>query len=131
MVSTTQASLLRLFTVLCMVVMACATLMMGFWLVLASVSLDGGSLPRADLMGRCSFIFFLISTCLYWKWPSVAFLVAWANTGAILIGVVPWVDHSLTTFFHQFVYDHIFFIAANLGFTASILLKRNRAARTT
>jgi hypothetical protein len=123
MVMRTQTFRICIF--ICMCGMAYATYKEGFWLLLASVSLDGGPMPRADLVGTWTVVGFLISTCLYWKWPWIAVVIAWANMGVILLGVVPWVAHSWATFFHQFVYDHIFFVAANLGLLAGLLPKRS------
>jgi len=53
-------------------------------------------------------------------------MTAWVDLALILLGVIPWVDHSFKTFTHQFVYDNLFFVAANLGALALMFGRRSQ-----
>jgi hypothetical protein len=93
--------------VLCIAAMLVVLFKEGFWLLMGSMALDHGPIPHAYLVNSILFIVFLISTCLFWKWPWIAVLIAWLDLAAILLHANPWNDNSSATFFHQFIYDHI------------------------
>lgn len=107
MVTRSQTLTFRLIMVLCIAAMLVVLFKEGFWLLMGSMALDHGPIPHAYLVNSILFIVFLISTCLFWKWPWIAVLIAWLDLAAILLHANPWNDNSSATFFHQFIYDHI------------------------
>jgi hypothetical protein len=101
--------------------------MKGFWLFLGAVSWGSGAIPRADKIEAILLVAFIISVCLFWKFPWLSLFTAWTDLVITLLGIIPWADHTLKTFLRQFEYDHLFFIAANLG---TWVLIRHRRSRT-
>jgi hypothetical protein len=97
-----------------------------FWLTMGTLSLGPGGLPRIYLINLVLLIAILISAITLWKWPWVSVVVAWANLLSILTRFSPWNDNSVHAFFAGFMFDHIFFIAANVGMIAVMSLKRVR-----
>lgn len=128
MVGRSQVAPFRAFMVICITAMIVVLFEEGFWLLMGSMALGRGPIPHAYLANLLFFISVLISACLFWKWPWVAMLVAWIDLGTILLHINPWNNGSSTTFFHEFMYDHIFFLAANLGFIAFVLMRRKGGA---
>ena len=102
----------------------------GFWLAMGLLALGPGPLPRIYALNLILFGSFILSMVLLWKWPWVGLVIAWLNLFSILTGFSPWADHSAAAFLREFMFDHTFFIAANLGFVAVIMLRRTRSANS-
>jgi hypothetical protein len=102
----------------------------GFWLAMGLLALGSGPLPHIYAINLILCGSFLLSLALLWRWPFVGMVVAWLDLCSILTGFSPWADRSATTFYHEFMWDHIFFIGANLGFIAVIYLRRIRATKS-
>jgi hypothetical protein len=126
---TALSSIYRVVAQVCWWAMVVATSMTGLWLLFATISWDAGPIPRADKIGWSFFTAFVISVCLFRKFPLVAVLTAWAVLAITLSGAIPGAD-SLKTFLRQFEYDHLFFVAANVGFWAKLMLRRTEMRRT-
>ena len=112
---------------ICAIVIAVAVT--AFWLTLGLLALDSGPIPRAYLLNLVCFASFIISAATLWKWPWIAAFVAWANMLSILTRFTPWNDDSAATFFSQFLFDHLFFVSANLGALAVLRIKRIQAQK--
>jgi hypothetical protein len=68
----------------------------------------------------------LVSAATLWKWPRISLFVAWLNLLLIVTHFSPWNDDSAKSFLHGFLFDHLFFIAANVGAFAVFSLKRSQ-----
>ena len=112
----------------CWWAMVVATAMTGFWLLFGTIAWGSGPIPRIDKIEFCQLVAFATSTFLFRNFLGLAVLIAWLNLAVIVLGVVPWVDHSWNTFVRQFAYDHLFFIAANVGLWAQLQLRRSRVS---
>jgi hypothetical protein len=128
MVTKLHSAPLRICLVAAICLMVLVAAFQAFWLLMGSLALDRGPIPRVYWLNVVRFFCFLVSAVTLWKWPWIAISVAWVDLFLILSGFSPWEDHSATTFFFQFMFDHIFFIAANAGFVAAVLLRRSRLA---
>ena len=68
----------------------------------------------------------IASLVFYFKRPWLGALTGWVDLLMILIGVVPRNSTSLNSFFHQFMFDLIFWVAANGGLAANLALNRGK-----
>jgi hypothetical protein len=104
-----------------------STLALCGWLLLASMGLEW-PIPKIVLYFACLFAAEIISLVLYFKRPWVAVLIGWIDMLMIVVGVVPRNSHSLLSFLHQFMFDVVFWVAANGGFAAYSALNRGKSA---
>jgi hypothetical protein len=78
------------------------------------------------LYAACLFLAQLVSLIFYFKHPWIAALTGWVDVLMILIGVVPRNSTSLNSFFHQFMFDLVFWAAANGGLISHFALNREK-----
>lgn len=102
MVAKTGRLPLRLFMILCICLMLYAICTIGLWLLFGVMALDSGPTPQNYVMDLWAFAGFLVSTCMFWKWPWVAAVVAWSDLIANLIFLHSWSHTTQSIFFHWF-----------------------------
>lgn len=117
--------LLRVCLILCFALLVVSFLATCGWLLLASFDL-GWPIPRIILYMACLFLAQIASLIFYFKRPWVAALTGWVDVLVILIGVVPRNSASLNSFFHQFMFDLVFWVAANGGMASYFALNRGK-----
>jgi hypothetical protein len=115
----------RILYLLCFILMLLCSLALCGWLLLASMDM-GWPVPRIIIYMICLLVAQIISLILYFKWPLVAVLAAWIDMLLIMVGVVPRNSTSWNSFFYQFMFNIIFWAAANGGYAAYFALNRRR-----
>jgi hydrogenase/urease accessory protein HupE len=124
MVRNKKTILLRIIIVLSGIAMIITLVDKMFWVMMASIGRDNGPVPRVYTINEVLLLGILISLIALWKWPWIAAVVAWVNLISIASRFTPWNDESASAFFYGFTFDHLFFVAANVGCIGVLLLKR-------
>jgi hypothetical protein len=123
MATSKKLILLRVIVGLSASAMIVALAAKAFWVMMASLGRDNGPVPRVYTINEFLLLGILISLIALWKWPWIAAVVAWINMVSIISKFTPWNNDSASAFFYGFTFDHIFFVAANVGCIGVLLLK--------
>ena len=110
---------------LCFILLFVPVVALCIWLPIISMAI-GSAIPWTIIFWLILLCAEIASLVVYFRWPWIAALVSWLDMAMILSGLIPWKEHSLHSFLHQFGFDLMFFGLANLGFIASRFRKSPR-----
>jgi len=92
-----------------------------FWLVMGTMALDSGPLPKIYVIDLILAPAYLAAAATAWKWPWICEAVAALTLIAILVQIVP----AAVSPFQKFLsLDYAFIIAANVAFIAKLSLRQ-------
>jgi len=121
MVSNTRRIVTWLVLISSSIVMLSVALFKVFWLLMGTLALDSGPIPRIYVVNLVQAPVYLASAATAWKWPWVAELVAGLTLIAIFTKIIP---PPVFPYESYLSYEYAFILAANLAFFASISLRR-------
>lgn len=121
MVSDTRRFVKWTVLVLSIIAMLSIALFKGFWLLMGTLALDGGPMPRIYVINLVQAPAYLASALTAWKWPWVAECVAVLTFIAIVTKLIP-----PPTFPYQryLSWELAFIVAANVAFLSVMSLRR-------
>ena len=121
MVSKTRRIVTWLALILSSIVMLSVALFQVFWLLMGTLALDSGPIPRIYAINLIQAPAYLASAATAWKWPWVAESIAGLTVFAIFTRFIPW---TVSLFQRELSFEYAFIIAANVAFFASMSLRR-------
>jgi hypothetical protein len=121
MVSDPRRVVTWLVLVLSIIVMLSVALFKVFWLVMGTLALDSGPMPKIYLINLVQAPTYLASALTAWKWPWVAECVAGLTFIAIFTKVIP---PPIFPYARYLSWEYAFIAAANLAFFAVLFLRR-------
>lgn len=109
--------------VLSIIAMLSVAVFKGFWLLMGTLALDSGPLPRIYVINLVQAPAYLASALTAWKWPWVAECIAALTLIAIFTKLLP-----PPTFPYQryLSWEIAFIVAANVAFFAVMSLRRTK-----
>jgi hypothetical protein len=121
MVSDTRRVVTWLVLILSSIVMLLVALFKVFWLLMGTLALDNGPIPRIYVVNLMQAPAYFASAVTAWKWPWVAELVAGLTLIAIFTKIIP---PPVFPYQRYLSYEYAFIIAANVAFFAKVFLRR-------
>jgi len=121
MVSNTRRVVTWLVLISSSIVMLSVALFKVFWLLMGTLALDSGPIPRIYVVNLVQAPVYLASAATAWKWPWVAESVAGLTLIAIFTKIIP---PPVFPYESYLSYEYAFIFAANLAFFASMSLRR-------
>jgi len=121
MVSNTRRVVTWLVLISSSIVMLSVALFKVFWLLMGTLALDSGLIPRIYVVNLVQAPVYLASAATAWKWPWVAESVAGLTLIAIFTKIIP---PPVFPYESYLSYEYAFIFAANLAFFASMSLRR-------
>jgi len=103
------------------IVMLSIALFKVFWLLMGTLALDNGPIPRIYAINLIQAPAYLASAATAWKWPWVAESVAGLTLIAIFTKIIP---PPVFPYERYLSYEYAFIIAANVAFLAGMSLRR-------
>jgi hypothetical protein len=121
MVSDTRRFATWAILVLSIIAMLSVAVFKGFWLLMGTLALDSGPMPRIYVINLVQAPAYLASALTAWKWPWVAECVAALTFIAIVTKLIP----PPTPPYQRYLsWEFAFIVAANLAFFAVMSLRR-------
>jgi len=121
MVSNTQRVATWSALTLASIVMLSVALFKVFWLLMGTLALDSGPMPKIYVINLVQAPAYLASASTAWKWPWAAESVAGLTLIAIFTRFIPW---TVSPFQRELSFEYAFVIAANVAFFAVMSLRR-------
>ena len=121
--SNTNRVVTWLVLILSSVAMLLVALFKVFWLLMGTLALDSGPIPRIYVVNLIQAPAYLASAVTAWKWPWVAESIAGLTLIAVLTRIIP---RPAPPYERYLTYEYVFILSANLAFFAAISLRRSR-----
>ena len=123
MVSDPRRVVTRSVLVLSIIVMLSVALFKVFWLVMGTLALDNGPMPKIYLINLVQAPAYLVSALTAWKWPWLAECAAGLTLIAIFTKVIP---PPIFPYERYLSWEYAFIVAANAALFAVLSLHREK-----
>jgi hypothetical protein len=113
---------LMLVLILSSAVMLSVALFKVFWLLMGTLALDNGPMPRIYVVNLVQAPAYLVSAATAWKWPWFAESVAGLTLVAIFTRIIP---PPIFPYERYLSWEYAFVVAANVAFIAGMSMRRS------